>query len=85
MQCCTAAAGELVVVEAKLKETRAGLKAVEDRVAELEYNYDTAVQKQTDLQNQVKVTEVKLERANRSSPPAVGSATGLCQWEIKGE
>jgi dynein heavy chain len=59
------AEGELVVVEAKLKETRAGLKAVEDRVAELEYNYDTAVQKQTDLQNQVKVTEVKLERANR--------------------
>lgn len=34
-------------------------------MAELEYNYDTAIQKQTDLQNEVRVTEVKLVRANR--------------------
>eukprot|EP01012_Entosiphon_sulcatum_P030911 TRINITY_DN3847_c0_g1_i1.p1 TRINITY_DN3847_c0_g1~~TRINITY_DN3847_c0_g1_i1.p1 ORF type:complete len:4187 (-),score=787.17 TRINITY_DN3847_c0_g1_i1:47-10915(-) len=60
-----AAEEELGRVNAKLSETRASLKAVEDRVAELEFNYNAAIHRQAELEHQVKLTGIKLDRANR--------------------
>lgn len=48
----------------KLKEAKEKLEQVEKQIAILESNYDTAINKKNNLQNEIEDCEVKLQRAD---------------------
>ena len=56
---------ELRVVEDALEITSKKLAAVESKIAELEFNFNTAIAKQQELQAEVAQTEARLDRAAR--------------------
>ena len=73
------AEAELSQVKAKLAETRASLQAVESSIDELERTYEDAINKQTELKEQVQQTEVKLVQANK----LIGGLSGeKDRWKV---
>jgi len=59
------AEAELAEVMEKLQEAQARLKEVQDKIHRLESEFNAAIKKQTELQDDMKMCEVKLERAHK--------------------
>eukprot|EP00928_Gymnodinium_smaydae_P009061 TRINITY_DN13347_c0_g3_i1.p1 TRINITY_DN13347_c0_g3~~TRINITY_DN13347_c0_g3_i1.p1 ORF type:complete len:4331 (+),score=1052.12 TRINITY_DN13347_c0_g3_i1:55-13047(+) len=59
------AEAELEECQQKLATAQANLREVQSKIAKLEYDFDSAVKKQTQLQDDMALCEVKLERAHK--------------------